>query len=151
MPLLFDHLVGDREQQRRDFKAKRFCGLDVDHEFEFCRLLDGNVPWLCAFQDFVDNLRRAPEDLSHVRSVRNQSAGFYEIPASVNRRKSKLCSEIDDFPPKAGEEGVFYCDQTGCASSDRSLKTTGELIGGSHFEHFEHLLLTTEFPTWTRR
>ena len=35
---LLDHLVGESEQRLRDTEAKCFCGLDVDHQLEFCRL-----------------------------------------------------------------------------------------------------------------
>jgi hypothetical protein len=36
----FDHLVGAREQRRRQLEAKRPCGLEVDHELDLGRLLD---------------------------------------------------------------------------------------------------------------
>ena len=45
---LFDHLVGDGEQPRREAEVERLGSLDVDHELEFCRLLDGQIDWLCA-------------------------------------------------------------------------------------------------------
>jgi hypothetical protein len=35
-----DHLVGECEQRRGHFEAKRPCGLEVDHELELGRLLD---------------------------------------------------------------------------------------------------------------
>jgi hypothetical protein len=35
---LFDHLVGERKQLRRHIETERFCGLEIDHEFEFDRL-----------------------------------------------------------------------------------------------------------------
>jgi hypothetical protein len=37
---LFDHLVGAREERRRDFEAERLRGLEVDHEVKFRGLLD---------------------------------------------------------------------------------------------------------------
>src|SRR4030088_3354726 len=45
---LFDHIVNEREQVRRDFNAERPRGLEVDHKLEFCRLLDGQIGWLRA-------------------------------------------------------------------------------------------------------
>jgi hypothetical protein len=40
MASLFDHLIGEREQRRRDFQAERFGGLHIDEEFKGCRQLD---------------------------------------------------------------------------------------------------------------
>src|SRR3981189_1370382 len=40
---LFDHLVGAREQHRRHVDADRLCGLKIDDELEFCRLLNGQI------------------------------------------------------------------------------------------------------------
>src|SRR5438067_4810134 len=40
---LFDHLVGECEQFRRNSKPERFGGLDVDGKFEFGRLYDRQV------------------------------------------------------------------------------------------------------------
>jgi hypothetical protein len=37
-PGLLDHLVGEREQLVRHFKAERLRGLEVDHQFELRRL-----------------------------------------------------------------------------------------------------------------
>jgi hypothetical protein len=45
------------------------CGLEIDAELEFCRLLDRNIGWLFAFQDLVNELGRAPVELPAIRSV----------------------------------------------------------------------------------
>ena len=48
---LFDHLVGDSEQSRRECKAQRFCGFKIDDKFDLGRLLDGQIGRFFAFED----------------------------------------------------------------------------------------------------
>jgi hypothetical protein len=42
---LFDHLVGDREQARRQGEAKLLGRLEIDDELEFARSDHGQVAW----------------------------------------------------------------------------------------------------------
>ena len=48
---LLDDLVRPPQDRRRDRKAKRLCGLQVDHELELRGLLNRQIGGLCAFQD----------------------------------------------------------------------------------------------------
>ena len=45
---LFDHLVGAIEQRTQYVETKRPSGLEIDHEFEFHGLLDGQIGRLCS-------------------------------------------------------------------------------------------------------
>src|SRR5262249_57728853 len=47
----FDHLVGERQQLRRNFEAKRLSSFAVKDEFEFVYLLDGQVSGLDALKN----------------------------------------------------------------------------------------------------
>jgi hypothetical protein len=40
---LFDHLIGPREDRRRDRQAERRGSLQVDHQLEFGRLLNWQI------------------------------------------------------------------------------------------------------------
>ena len=51
---LFDHLVSLGEQQIWDLKAKGVSGLKIDHQFYLRALLDWEVSWLCAVENFPD-------------------------------------------------------------------------------------------------
>jgi hypothetical protein len=51
---LFDDLIRPRQQRRRDGEAEGLGGLEVNHQLECRRLLDGEVSWLGALEDFVD-------------------------------------------------------------------------------------------------
>jgi Adenylate and Guanylate cyclase catalytic domain len=50
----FDHLFGAGEQRGRHGEAERLCGLEVDHQFNFSALLDGEVSRLGAPENFSD-------------------------------------------------------------------------------------------------
>jgi len=51
---LFDHLVGSRNQDRWQVNTERFGGFVVDDELKLCRLLNRQLSWSGAFDDFVD-------------------------------------------------------------------------------------------------
>jgi hypothetical protein len=86
---LFDHLVGECKQRRRDGQAERLGGLEVDHELEFgARLVPGRlscvnagheadapVPPICSPYKGSVLLSRAREHLL---------LSFYTLPLSAN-------------------------------------------------------------------
>jgi hypothetical protein len=45
----------------RDVQPEGFDSFEIDNQLEFGRLLDGEVAWLGAFQDFVDIPGRSAE------------------------------------------------------------------------------------------
>src|SRR5262245_13289444 len=81
---LFDHLVGSGEQRRRNGKAKRLRGLEVDGQLVFGRRLDWHVGWLLALEDAIDISRGVSHRLLNVRSVAQQSAVHSVVTEGVN-------------------------------------------------------------------
>ena len=50
----FDQLVGAQEERLRNRQADLLGGLEIDHQHEFGRLLDGEIGGLGALQDPID-------------------------------------------------------------------------------------------------
>ena len=48
-----NQLISLCDEERRHFETKRFGGLEIDHQLELRRLLDGEVGGLGALQDLV--------------------------------------------------------------------------------------------------
>ena len=67
--MLFDHIVGAGEQQRWHGEIQRLGGLEVDHQLELDRGLDGKLARLRAFEDAIGIGRRAPEIMDQISSI----------------------------------------------------------------------------------
>jgi hypothetical protein len=72
-PFSLDHLVGDRQERRRDRESQRFCRLEIDHKLELCRAFDGQVGGLGALKDFVDEPGGASKRLNHAGPVGHEA------------------------------------------------------------------------------
>jgi hypothetical protein len=57
----FDHLVGELLEMQRHVEAERLGGLEIDHQLELDRGLDGKLARLRALEDAIGIGRRAPE------------------------------------------------------------------------------------------
>src|SRR4051812_44813909 len=63
---LLDHPIGAKKQRRRQGKAERVRGLEVDDQKKFSRKLNRQVGWLSALDDLVDESRGLPIDSSDI-------------------------------------------------------------------------------------
>jgi len=68
--LLFDHLVGAREQRRRHVETKPFCGFEVDHQLILGRCLHRKIGWPLALEDAIDIAGCVPKLLDQIISIR---------------------------------------------------------------------------------
>src|SRR5262245_29592265 len=82
---LFDHLVGEREQRRRNRQAERLGDLQIDDEIEFNRLLDRQIGRLRSAQNPVNITSGAPELVSKVYSIGHQTSRFNIVTRAVHR------------------------------------------------------------------
>src|SRR5262249_17007970 len=51
---LLDHLIGSCKQRWRDRQAEGLGGLQVDNQLELRGLLNREIPWFGALEDFID-------------------------------------------------------------------------------------------------
>jgi hypothetical protein len=73
---LFDDLVGAGEQRDWHLYPDRLGGLEVDHQFKFCRLLDRKIRRFRTLENSVHISRCAPEEIHFIRA--NPARGYAE-------------------------------------------------------------------------
>src|SRR6516165_1015430 len=94
--LLFDHLVGAREQRLGNGYAKLLRGFEIDDQFKLGRNLYWKVARLFALEDAIDIAGRVTELVEQIGPIRHQAArgGFRAI--GVNRWQLVLGRKPDD-------------------------------------------------------
>src|SRR6516162_6602068 len=83
---LFDHLVGDGNQRRRDLEAKRFRRLEINDQFECCWLLNRQVGRIGTLDDLVDVNGGASTKIGKVYAVCDEAARIYKLAESIHGR-----------------------------------------------------------------
>src|SRR5262245_62658514 len=68
-----NHLIRPQQQRRRDREAQGFGGLEVDDEFEFRRLLDGEISWLGASENLVHIDRSTSRHFGDINSIGHEA------------------------------------------------------------------------------
>ena len=84
--LLFDHLVGAKQDRLRHHKAERLGGLEVHNHLKFCRELHREIARLRSAQDAVDIGGGATIGVYPVGSVGEQIAVPGKVRCRINRR-----------------------------------------------------------------
>jgi hypothetical protein len=77
---VYDHVVGAAEQSRRHGETQSLSGLEIDHQLEFCGLLDWQVDRLDALQDFLHEGGAEPKLIGTVDAVRQECADLGNGP-----------------------------------------------------------------------
>src|ERR1700740_1601556 len=91
---LFDHLVGPREQRWRNLEAERPGGLEVNKHLELGGLLNRKLGWFCTLEKLIDVGSSAPDQISDICSVGDETADIYEFSNSIERRQSLRGHEL---------------------------------------------------------
>ena len=95
-PSLFDHFVCAGKERRWHGEAKRFGGLEVDHQLVLGRRLHRKLARLLASEDAVDIASRLPEPVVRIGPVGDQAAAGAELAYGVDRRQTMTGRQRDD-------------------------------------------------------
>src|SRR5262249_26163310 len=107
---LLDHLIGSAKQRERKGEAKRPCGIQVDHKFNFCGLLDWQVRRLFSLENSADVDGGLSICFRKLGLVAHQAARNSELaPLSDFWQFVTSCQHDDLIAP--GKEKVVRADQ----------------------------------------
>jgi hypothetical protein len=80
---LFNHLVGECEQSRRNGDAEHGGGLDVEDQLELARLYDRQVGGLRTLDDAASVRAGLAPRIVNVGSITHQPTGFGKFPPGI--------------------------------------------------------------------
>jgi hypothetical protein len=101
---LFDHLVGGRQNRRRNCKTQRLCGFEIDHQIEFRRLLNRQISRLGSSRDEIDVLCGTTLHHGEAWSVGQQSARVHDFAKAEHRYNPIAQREVREAVPVTKKE-----------------------------------------------
>src|SRR5215831_6552980 len=134
---LLNDFVRPDEYRLRDVEAERFGGLQVDHQLELGRLLDGQIARFSALQDLVDEYGSTAKVFGNVRPVGHEPAGLRELLGSEYCRQAVLLGEIPDKLPVTGRHFIEEHCQGVRSIFFEHCERAHQVVGVSHLQELE--------------
>src|SRR6516162_8435782 len=107
----FDDLFGAREDRRRDRQAERLSSLEIDHQLEFCRLLDRQIRRLGAIENFSDVNADLAMDRRKAGAIADQTTSLGVYTPRINRRNRLTYGQCYQLLAMAFEKRISLDDQ----------------------------------------
>src|SRR6266540_2306745 len=95
--ILFDDLVGDRQQRWGNGETQSLRSAAVDQQFQFYGLLDRKIGRSRAFEDLVHVHRGAPEIFEQAGAIAHQAACLGVFANAGDRRQPIVCRQLGDL------------------------------------------------------
>src|SRR5438128_3159583 len=130
---LFDHVIRAQEQRLRDREAERSRRLQIDHQLERRRLLDGEVRRLCALEDLIDEGRGLAELFTDACSVRNEAAGLHVFTRGIDHRQPVFRRQRRGLLPEHEHERIDHPKGGGGSGLRRCLEGFLQIALGTYF------------------
>src|SRR5215471_13166817 len=131
----FNHLVRPCEQHRRHIESQCIGSLQIDHQFELGRRLQGKIARISALQDPVDVGCGAAEDIAGIDAVGNQTAARSKHAQWIDCGQAVARCQRNDQITMADGEGIRQDDQAagllGSEISDGALELAIVVSHGS--------------------
>jgi class 3 adenylate cyclase/CheY-like chemotaxis protein len=123
----FNHLVRPCEQHRRYIESQCVGSLQIDHQFELGRRLQGKIARIGALQDPVDVGCGAAEDIGGIDAVRNETAARSKHAQWIDCGQAVARCQRNDQITMAGGEGIRQDDQAAGRLGSESSNSAFEL------------------------
>jgi hypothetical protein len=130
-----DHLVGDRQERRRDHESQRFCRLEIDHKLELCRAFDGQVGGLGALKDLVDEPGGASKRLNQAGPVGHEATSRCFVAQVAHDRYSALERSLRHLNTVGEEHRPSDLKNAVRAIAGDRLEGAGDLLGDLYLDH----------------
>src|SRR5262245_43151925 len=126
--VLFNQLVGEREQLIWHGEAERLCGLEIDNQFNRGGPLNRQVGRLLALENAARVDAEQTELIRTTASVAHQAAGSGEPASWVDRWHRVAERQCGELFPAADEQSIGADHKPACSQLDHSCKDRFKVV-----------------------